>query len=245
MKAFLLAAGFGERLKPLTEKIPKPLIKVAGVPSICYAISLIKEAGIEHVVCNLHYRHDDIIGFFAENKNFGLRIEFSIEEEILGTGGGLKRCEKLLSGESFVMINSDIITDVKLIDIINEHRQKRARGTVMLHRNEDGTGHTTSVIGDKAADFNNILKKDIKMEYDFSGISVLPALIFKYLKNEFSDIVSTGFIPLIKDHGLNYYIHRGIRFDIGTFESLKRAEEYLSIYGKSLKKKVCRLTGLQ
>ena len=74
MKAFLLAAGFGERLRPLTENTPKPLLKINDIPSICYSLMLLKEAGIRDVVCNLHYKHDKIIDFFEKNSFFGMLI---------------------------------------------------------------------------------------------------------------------------------------------------------------------------
>ena len=97
MKAFLLAAGYGERLKHLTEEIPKPLIPVLNVASIEFSIMLIKESGITDVMCNLHHKYRDIIAFFEKKDFFGLNIRFSIENEILGTGGGLKKCESFFA----------------------------------------------------------------------------------------------------------------------------------------------------
>ncbi len=86
----MLAAGLGTRLRPLTLGRPKPLIPVAGIPFICYSLALLREAGVDRIVCNLHYRPGDIMDFFRRNGDFGLRVDFSMEENILGTGGGNK-----------------------------------------------------------------------------------------------------------------------------------------------------------
>jgi mannose-1-phosphate guanylyltransferase len=223
MKAFLLSAGYGERLKPLTDKIPKPLIEIFGIPLICYSIAMIKEAGIKDVICNLHYKYDEIIDFFKANNFFGLNMLFSIEDEILGTGGGLKKCEGMLSGSNFAVVNSDIITDLDLGFVCKLFQEENSPGMTILCNPTNGVP-TVSVDKYFVADFKNDLNSGIKPEYEFSGISVLSASIFKYLSSDFSSVVYTGFTGLIKNESLSYYIHEGFWQDIGTIESLEKTK---------------------
>ena len=154
MKAFLLAAGFGERLRPLTDKTPKPLIPVSGIPSICYSLMLLKEAGITDVVCNIHYHPDRIMDFFKKNSNFGFNIDFSFEKEILGTGGGLKQCERYFNDDDFIVLNSDIITDLKLQDVIAGFKNTDSPGTVVLY-NSINIEKTVSIMGNHVKDFRD------------------------------------------------------------------------------------------
>ncbi len=223
MKAFLLAAGYGERLKPLTDNTPKPLLEIFGIPLICYSIAMIKEAGIKDVVCNLHYKHNDIIKFFENNNYFGLNIQFSIEEKILGTGGGLKKCEDILSGDNFTVVNSDIITNLDLGSACRVFLEKNTPGLTILCKPLNGIS-TVSVDNNLVADFKNDLKSGIKPQYEFSGISVLSSSIFKYLTIDFSSVVYTGFTGLIKNESLSYYIHEGFWQDIGTIESIEKIQ---------------------
>ena len=237
MKAFLLAAGYGERLKPLTDKTPKPLIEIFGIPLICYSIAMIKDAGIKDVICNLHYKHDDIINFFKKNNYFGLDVEFSIEEKILGTGGGLKKCEEMLSDDNFAVVNSDIITDLDLGSVCRTFLEQRTPGMTVLCKSLNGIS-TVSVENNLVADFKNDLNSGIKPQFEFSGISVLSPSIFKYLTIDFSSVVYTGFTGLIKNESLSYYIHEGFWQDIGTIESVEKIKTIPSDLKNALVSKV-------
>jgi mannose-1-phosphate guanylyltransferase len=224
MKAFLLAAGYGERLKPLTDKTPKPLIEIFGIPLICYSIAMIKEAGISDLICNLHYMPDEIKKFFYANNFFGLNVRFSFEDEILGTGGGLKKCEDSLKDGSFAVVNSDIITDLDLGSVCESFNKQVSPGMIIACNASNGIP-TVSVNGSFVADFKNDLKTGIKPEYEFSGISILSPSIFKYLSAGFSSVVYTGFTGLIKNESLSYYLHEGFWQDIGTIESLEKIKK--------------------
>ena len=88
MKAFVLAAGLGTRLRPLTEHIPKPLIPILNIPSLFYTLCLLKQAGIREIICNIHAHADAIKNFIKASDLSGLENSFSEEPVILGTGGG-------------------------------------------------------------------------------------------------------------------------------------------------------------
>jgi mannose-1-phosphate guanylyltransferase len=221
MKAFLLAAGFGERLRPLTDTVPKPLVPVMNVPAICYAVSLIKNAGITDVICNVHYRRDQIINFFQRNNNFGLNITFSIEETILGTGGGLEKCREHFQDVPFAYINSDIIVPVDLKAFIASYHASQAAGALLVSGSA-GDGRVTVRDG-RVINLRTLLPVDEKPGHDFLGIAVLSPEIFRYLKHGFSDIVEDGFIDLVKRGSLGYHEYAGPWHDIGSLESYRLA----------------------
>lgn len=220
MKGFIFAAGFGERLRPITESMPKALIPVLNIPSICYALMLLKEAGISDIICNIHYRHNDIIKFFNDNNFSNLNIKFSFEKNILGTGGGLKNCEKELSDDYFVVLNSDVIIDIDLRSVIDFNIRSGLPATVVLHKTERaGEIGAVGVNGDQIVDFKNFLNTGVMSDYIYTGAAVLSPLIFKYLSADFSSVVYTGYIEMIKKHGLQFFNHTSFWEDIGSIES--------------------------
>lgn len=112
MKAMILAAGFGTRLGHLTQSTPKPLIKVKGQPLIKYHLSKLLAADYSQIVINTHYLSDEIINYVENEFNNDPRIIFSIEKEILGTGGGIKKALHHFGNDDFLVLNSDIYSDL-------------------------------------------------------------------------------------------------------------------------------------
>jgi MurNAc alpha-1-phosphate uridylyltransferase len=112
MKAMILAAGFGKRLGHLTQSTPKPLIKVKGQPLIKYHLSKLLAADYSQIVINTHYLYDEIINYVKNEFNNDPRIIFSIEKEILGTGGGIKKALHHFGNDDFLVLNSDIYSDL-------------------------------------------------------------------------------------------------------------------------------------
>jgi mannose-1-phosphate guanylyltransferase len=227
MKAFLLAAGFGERLKPLTDRKPKPLVLLAGIPSICYSLCLLKESGITDVVCNIHYLADTVVSFFERHENFGFNITFSREDEILGTGGGLKKCEELLDDDDFVLINSDVVTDLRIGDLIGASRLSGKSGMLALFKTGPANRGTVSVVNGKIVDFKNFLSSGVVPSFEYMGIAVLNPVVFRYLSPEFSSVVYTGYTGLIENQRLGYYEHTGLWEDIGSLDSYYRTQKRL------------------
>lgn len=112
MKAMILAAGFGKRLGHLTQSTPKPLIKVKGQPLIKYHLSKLLAADYSQIVINTHYLSDEIINYVKKEFDNDPRIIFSIEKEILGTGGGIKKALHHFGNDDFLVLNSDIYSDL-------------------------------------------------------------------------------------------------------------------------------------
>ena len=220
MKAFVLAAGLGTRLAPLTDHTPKPLIPVLNIPSLFYSFFLLKQAGITEIICNIHH-HGNVIRRYIESTNLnGITITFSEEPEILGTGGGLKKCEKLLGDDDFILVNSDIITDIDFKALVTQHHRSGCPGTLTLFDTpEAATIGYVGVENGLVKDFRDIRKTGLASSFIYTGVAVLSPKIFRFMKAEFSGIVNTGFTGLIDNGGLSFYRHEGLWMDIGTMHS--------------------------
>ena len=224
MKAFILAAGFGTRLRPLTDHIPKPLIPILNIPSLFYTFFLLKQAGITEIICNIHHHAIAIRRFIETSDLPGLTITFSEEPVILGTGGGLKKCENLLGSDDFLLVNSDIITDIDFRTLIRHHQQSGRPGTLTLYETPEAA--TIGYIGidnGLVKDFRNTRNTGLVSSYIYTGTAVLSQKIFRFLTEEFSGIVDTGFTGLIDNGGLSYYRHEGLWEDIGSMQNYWQA----------------------
>jgi len=224
MKAFVLAAGFGTRLRPLTEHLPKPLVPVLNVPGLFYTFALLKQAGITEIICNIHHHADRIRQFIEASRLPGLCITFSEEPSILGTGGGLKRCEPLLKDGDFLLVNSDIITDIDFRALVQQHRSSGHEGTLCLYETPEAPSiGPVGVEGELVRDFAGRRGTGLESSCIYTGSAVFSPEIFRHLETGFSGIVETGFYGLVDRNTLGYHLHRGLWQDIGTLESYLRA----------------------
>jgi NDP-sugar pyrophosphorylase family protein len=128
----VLAAGFGSRLRPLTDRIPKPLLTLAGHPMIAYPLAVLRAAGIRDVLVNLHHLGEQIRETLGTGAAYGLSITYSAEDPILDTGGAIQKAEAFLRDGTFVVINSDIVIDLHLADVIAWHRRRGGLATMVL-----------------------------------------------------------------------------------------------------------------
>lgn len=137
MRAMILAAGLGTRMRPLTDRLPKALVPVAGRPLIEYALRFVQFYGIEDVVVNLHHLGGRIRDALGDGRTYGLRIRYSPEDPILDTGGAIKQAQPLLDGGPFLVLNADTILDFDLADFLAAHRRAGALATLLLRPNPD------------------------------------------------------------------------------------------------------------
>ncbi|MBI4509805.1 MAG: NDP-sugar synthase [Deltaproteobacteria bacterium] len=133
----ILAAGFGTRLGTLSDERPKPLLPVADVPLIRYAVALLSGHGIKDIVVNLHHRGELIERELGDGASLGVRITYSREKRILGTGGGIRRALHLLGDSPFVVINGKILIDLDLTDVLAKHRASGAMATLVVRPDPD------------------------------------------------------------------------------------------------------------
>lgn len=239
MKAMVFAAGYGERLRPMTDKLPKALIPVAGRAMIEYPLLLLKYYGIREIVINLHYLGEKIETYLGGGKRLGLEITYSWEKNLLGTGGGLLKAKPFLAGNTFIVINSDVIIDLDLKKLIEQHRAEKAMATLVLrpdaladqygaietsedHRLRKFLGFEAPAIGQVGP-----LKK-----FMFTGVQVLEPKIFAYLEAEGSERFGTtkAIYPRMLTEGQPLYGFpcSGYWQDLGTLERIKEAEKKLA-----------------
>ena len=128
----ILAAGFGSRLRPLTDRTPKPLIQVNGHPLIAYPLALLRAAGIHEVIINLHHHGEQIRTALGSGAAYGVSLTYSPEDPILETGGGIKGAQPFLQDGPFVVLNADTICDIDLSSLIAWHAARGGLATMVL-----------------------------------------------------------------------------------------------------------------
>lgn len=140
MKGIILAAGYGKRLEPLTKAVPKPMIPVANKPIMQYNIELLKRYGIKDIIANIHYFPEQVENYFGDGADLGVNLKYSFEEKLLGTAGGARRMAKTSGvNDTFIVISSDILTDINLSKFIAYHKKKKAIATIALTPVQDTT----------------------------------------------------------------------------------------------------------
>jgi NDP-sugar pyrophosphorylase family protein len=132
MKAMILAAGLGTRLRPLTNHLPKPLLPIAGTPLIVWNLLLLRRHGITDVIVNLHHLGHLIEQALGDGAQLGLRLTYSHEPVILGTGGGIKQAESYFGGEPFLVLNGDTLLELDLGAVVRFHREQGGLATMVL-----------------------------------------------------------------------------------------------------------------
>jgi NDP-sugar pyrophosphorylase family protein len=142
MKAMILAAGLGTRLRPLTDDRPKALVEVAGRTLLAITLSRLRAFGVREVIINVHHFADMVVDYLKKNNNFGIRIEISREEVLLDTGGGLKKAagffleDSSTLDEPFILHNVDVISTIDLARMVRFHNEHRALATLAVQERE-------------------------------------------------------------------------------------------------------------
>lgn len=222
MKAMIMAAGFGTRLRPLTNKIPKALVPVLNRPVLERNIEYLGKYGIRDIIINAHYHADRIAEFISSCKIPQVSLIASPENEILGTGGGIANCRKFLEHNTFLVINSDIITNIDLDSAIKNHMESGDAATMVLH--DCARFNQIDVTGDSK--IKGIHKTIAPGRLAFTGIHVLDPAIFDLLPEKgYADIISSCYNPMLESgRSVNAYQTAGhFWYDIGTIESYKKA----------------------
>lgn len=132
MRAMILSAGYGTRLWPLTEDRTKPAIPILGKPLVGYVAEYLAQYGCDEIVVNLHHRPQSVRRALGDGSSFGVKLQYVEEPEILGTSGALDNARSLLEGETFIVVNGKIITDIDLHAALETHRREQAIATLVL-----------------------------------------------------------------------------------------------------------------
>jgi mannose-1-phosphate guanylyltransferase len=241
MRAMVLAAGLGTRLRPLTYEITKPMVPVLDRPVMEHIVDLLDRHGFDRVIANLHYFPDSI------REHFGDRMEYRFEPELLGTAGGVRACADFFGDEPFLVISGDALTDIDLTALANTHRETDGIATLAVKQVPD-THEFGVVLHDREGRITGFQEKpspdEALSDLGNCGIYVFDPQIFDYFPDsEFVDWAKDVF-PVLLENDVPFYIHEVREYwnDIGSLAELRkgtfdalRGELHLQVEGQELR----------
>ena len=210
MKVFILAAGYGKRLRPLTEKLPKPLIKINNKPLIYWNLKKIKKAGFNDVVINTHYLSNKIIRSIGKGEKYGLKIKYSNEEEIQGTGGALIKAKRLIHRKPFLLLSGDLWSDYPLEKFI-DFKLRKAAHLIFVEEKKLKDAYLEAGIVKNLKTKNNLT---------YAGIAVINPKIFKGFKEDYYDLWTDLLQKYVKQNEVTGEIYSGDLINLNSKKEL-------------------------
>ena len=241
MQAMIFAAGLGTRLKPLTDRIPKALVRVGGEPLLKRVIFQLKDAGFTRIVVNVHHFSNQVIDYLRDNDNFGMDIRISDEsDKLLETGGGIKKAWPLFDQKEPVLIhNVDILSNVDLKKFCQMEAETPLAARLLVSERKtkryllfDDTmrlvGWTNIETGEVKSPYKDLDPKQYKM-YAFSGIHMVAPSLFPLMEEEPDKFPIMDFYLRHCDKvRIEGYVKNDLKLmDVGKQETLKEAEQFL------------------
>jgi N-acetyl-alpha-D-muramate 1-phosphate uridylyltransferase len=235
MKAMILAAGLGTRLKPFTDEHPKALAVVNGKTILQRNIEYLASFGIKEVIVNVHHFADQIVDLIKANNGFGNVITFSDEtSEVLETGGGIKKAAWFFEKDEapFIVMNVDILTDMNLERMIFQHEKNNSLATLAVSSRItsryflfDEMDHLCGWKNENTGDEKISRESKIYIQKAFSGIQVLSSKIFSSIEIEGKFSMVDVYLDLAKTQNVTAFDHSDSKFiDVGKPESILKAE---------------------
>ncbi len=234
MKAFILAAGAGTRLRPLTYECPKPMISLLNKPVIEHTINNLKKHNIDSIVMNLHTLPQMITDYFGNGSKFGIDINYSLEENLLGTAGGLKKCKKFFDS-TFVVMSGDGLSNIDLTAAVAFHKKKKSLATMVLKKIETKFAYGITLT-DRFNKIVNFVEKpswgSVFSDTVNTGIYIFEPEIFRYIPDGFYDFGKDLWPKLLKlKKNIYAYLMNGYWTDIGNIEEYKNGVKD-ALFGK-------------
>jgi NDP-sugar pyrophosphorylase family protein len=218
MKAMVLAAGLGLRMRPLTLLRAKPALPVLNRPLLHWTMEKLARAGVRDVVVNLHHLPDTITDVLGSGRRWGLRIRYSEEPAILGTGGGPRAVRALLGDEPLLLVNGDVLFDIDLRRLLAVHEAKAVQATLALRRNPVPYAYSP-VVTDRSGRILSIAGRPRRARGPvtmFASVHVLDPALLERLPVGASDSVLDLYIPLLGEGAhLQGVRTRGAWYDFG------------------------------
>ena len=228
----ILAAGFGTRLRPLTESTPKPLLQVGGTPLLVWNLLMLRESGIKEVIVNLHYLGHLIQETLGDGKRWGMHVSYSCERNILGTGGALKAAESFFEGQPFLVVNGDTLIDLDIPRLVHYHHAKGGIATLVV-RDDPQAQHWGPVHCDANGRVLRIIGKGKDPEEDsgeisvrmFAGVHLLhPSILGDWPTGHSFSIIDPYIQELARGSRIFGFVHAGYWSDIGTLDRYGQAQ---------------------
>lgn len=229
MKAVIMAGGKGTRLRPLTSNQPKPMIPIINKPCMEHIVRLLKRHGFEDILVTLEFMPEVIKGYFGDGSEWGANIEYSVEEEPLGTAGSVKYVEDRL-GERFVVVSGDALTDADLTQAVAFHEEREAEVTLVLRKVDDPSGFGIVVIeeGGRVTEFQEKPEPDEVFSYTANtGIYIVePSVLDDIPEGQEYDWSKEQFPKMLEEGRPVYgYVMEGYWEDIGNIEQYMDAQK--------------------
>jgi NDP-sugar pyrophosphorylase family protein len=233
MKAMILAAGLGTRLRPLSNSVPKPLLPVAGRPLIMWNLFLLRRYGITEVIINLHHLGHLIEKELGDGSRFGMRLAYSRESVILGTGGGIKQAEGFFGGAPFMVLNGDTLLELDLGEVVGCHTKRGALATLVVRDDPeverwgvvevDEQQRILSITGRGRAAADPTVRPKRHM---FAGVHIMDSRLLKPVPPEQKSSIIDAYVEAIErgDRVLGYRME-GYWSDVGNPESYARVQQ--------------------
>lgn len=221
MKALILAGGRGTRLRPLTYRIPKPIIPVVNKPLLAHQIELLKRAGLTEIILAVHYQAEQIKKVLGGGEGLGVKLIYSIEEKPMGTAGAVKNARKFFDDEVLVVFNGDVITQIDLREVLNFYHQKKARVVIVLTPVADPS-HYGLVITDKENRVEKFLEKPSRDQITTNninaGIYILDPKVFDCWTESAEFSFERELFPRLLAKGVPFlaYLNQGYWLDLGS-----------------------------
>ena len=239
MKAMILAAGLGTRLRPLTNTIPKALIPLNGITLLERTIKKISLAGFDEIIINVHHFAEQIKKILEQKKYFGLNISISDEsDELLDTGGGLKKAVSFFDdAEPFLLHNVDVLTDLNLNELLNSHKKNNSIATLAVMKRESSRQF---LFDDEMnlCGWQNQKTKEKKIsrqkitsfqQFAFCGIQILEPAIFDFFPQENKFSLVNFYIQVSRAKTIKGLLTNSKYFyDLGSIKKLTEAEKFIS-----------------
>jgi NDP-sugar pyrophosphorylase family protein len=242
MRAMILAAGLGTRLQPLTDKLPKALVKIRDKTLLEIAINNLVRNGFDKIIINVHHFAEQVINFIGQN-NFGADITISDErDKLLDTGGGLKKASHFFNdGKPFLLYNVDIISNLNLKTLYQANIKSNSIATLAVRKRESGRYllfNSENVLcgweNTKTGELISSCSIDLLDEFAFSGIHIINPRIFSLMPDDNVFSMIDFYLDIMRDNKIIAYIDKdSFWLDVGTTESLKIAEENFHLIIKS------------
>lgn len=230
-KVILMAGGLGTRLRPLTDDIPKPLLKVGNKPILETIIRNFAEHGFVNITISLNYKGDMIKDYFGDGSNFGVNIDYIEENKRLGTAGALSLLKEN-PHEPFFVMNGDLLTDVNFSHLLDFHSFGNSTATMCVREYEYQVPY--GVIQTKDSDITSIVEKPIQKFFVNAGIYVLSPSVFNDIpENEFFDMPTLFNILIEKQKKVSSFPIHEYWLDIGRMSDFEQAQsEYFRIFSE-------------